>query len=378
MKCDKAGCKDDIVPGSEGWGWQRLRCEKHFMSDGRGMFNETAADNLEARFRRDYFRLALMFQPRDGAIKQCMLALAVELSNEQRRAAADGNVSLNKHGEVRFSAILAKYENMCWFPPSHHVFLGFAEPANFQSMLRQGILAKDPGAGPKHGDFSHRLQWHAVSRIITDSFTTPRRAGWDNSPLELLSSFGSPWAIAANAWAVIFEKNWFWGNPDELNEELQKANYVPLSTQIARRTQKRFDQYHAANPGSDYREDLKTDRAHAYFEATARGVNANLAAKQKFGAGRYQIDRQYQNKRPRKLRTRTPAGVEEIETETEIVTGEPVATTTRAGAVKDVMPIDQRIALSRRALCVDDGVFCEKLGILSRRRAHPYDREGIV
>jgi hypothetical protein len=361
MKCTKAGCKDDVMDNSENWGWGILRCAKHFDGDARAKFRDHS--RLDHDFKDDYFRLALMLEKKDGVIRDSMLALGRELSHEQKRALANHNYAdMNKYGYVRFSAILAKYENMCWFPPSHHVFLGFAFPENFHAMLKQGILAKDPGAGPKHGDFSHRLQWHAVSRVITNNFTTPKRVGWNHTPLELLSSFGSDWAVGANAWASVFEKNYFWGNPDALNAELQKTEYGLLHEQISRRTQKRFRQYRDADPGGPgYADDLKTDR---YFDVTGRAVTANVS--RKLESGRYEIDHRYQNKK--RLRTKKP-GIHEA------VLGEPVAKNIEGGAGTDVMPIEQRIALSRGQLCLDGGVFCNNLGILDeRRRANRLNR----
>lgn len=51
----------------------------------------------------------------------------------------------------------------------------FIEPNQFQALLANGILLKDPGAGHSHGDFTHPLQWLAIgwqneeAPFLTDS-----------------------------------------------------------------------------------------------------------------------------------------------------------------------------------------------------------------
>lgn len=301
-----------------------------------------SSSKLKDSYREDYARIKILLE-RKNAVIRCMRELANEMAQEQKsEAVAPDRTRYTEKGFIKFSVFLSKYEHICWFPPSHHVFLGFVRPDDFLELIRQGILAKDPGAGPNHGDFTHRLQWHVISRVITDNFRVPKRAGWDHTPIELLSSFGSDWAKAANAWAVGLEKGDGFDHPDNFNSELRKGDYGFLKDQVVARFNKRSEQQKSVAAELP-RGDAESAKDF-YFRTTGIGVDRNVAGKQHYRA------------------------------ETTLVTGAPVAQNTKhVPAIKDTMPIGGRILMSRSELRKDDGVFCENLGVLARRWNHPYE-----
>ncbi|MBV9673325.1 MAG: hypothetical protein JO076_10950, partial [Verrucomicrobia bacterium] len=53
--------------------------------------------------------------------------------------------------------------------PTYH---GFVQPDTFLNQLRKKSQWKDPGAEPRHGEYTHRLQWFAVTQALWTSGDT--------------------------------------------------------------------------------------------------------------------------------------------------------------------------------------------------------------
>ena len=105
-------------------------------------------------------------------------------------AARSHQRSLPETSWLTLSAGLSHYEVLCWFPNDVLLPMGILPADEFFSYIRRGHVLKDYGAGVKHGEFTHRFQWHVIMAVITDGFTTPRRAGWDHTPFELYTALG--------------------------------------------------------------------------------------------------------------------------------------------------------------------------------------------
>jgi hypothetical protein len=375
MACIKSGsgnCEGVVTTGGS-WGGGEDICSHHFGSYRNELVNfdkEGGGRQIPVTFLNDYARIKMILERRT-VVRECMRKLAVELEATGRKEG--GGAEWRKDGYVKLSVLLGRYEHLCWFPACHHVFLGFVRPTDFLELIRQGILAKDPGAGYKHGDFTHRLQWHAIARVITDDFTVPKRRGWNHTPIELLSSFGSAWAKAANAWTVGLEKGEGFDFPDNLNAELQKG-YGKLSEQVSQRFIKRKEQQKLGEriddainrqlPGRRARDIVDQARGgdgffghlnspktakDRYFHTTALAVTANTDHKVK--SGRYASEQQV-------TMGRSPVALN----------------TTLTPPVQDTMPIETRIANSKVELREDAGVYCENLGVVKDREwAHPYE-----
>jgi Family of unknown function (DUF5636) len=374
MACIKSGpaCKGAVTPGGS-WGGEDI-CSHHFGAYRKEFVDYDKAGGgrqIPESFLDDYARIKIILE-RKTVVRECMRRLANELETVGRMD--QGGAERTKEGYVKLSILLGRYEHLCWFPACHHVFLGFVRPDDFLELVRQGILAKDPGAGYKHGDFTHRLQWHAIARVITEDFTVHRRQGWNHTPIELLSSFGSAWAKAANAWAVGLEKGQGFDFPDNLNDELRKGGYGKLSDQISRRYIKRQEQQKLGKQigalidgqlqGGHARDVVRNARGRdgffghlappktatdKYFHTTALAVAANTD--HKLQSGRYVQEQQI-------TKGRAPVALNAAS----------------APPVQDTMPIETRIANSKVGLRKDAGVYCEDLGVLkSREWAHPYD-----
>ncbi len=163
------------------------------------------------------------------------------LAHEKSRDDLDDRFQSPKEnrGYVRLSRVLSYYEQYCWFPSSHVVFSGALTTDNFLYSLRAGYMPKDPGAGLAHGDLSHRLQWHAVMRAVTNNFASPIAGSWKKSPIDLFTSLGSGSAQQRGAWGVIFDSRGRpnYSDPSNLYEDLQKDSEMGV---VGKRLQKTY------------------------------------------------------------------------------------------------------------------------------------------
>lgn len=276
--CLIPGCSRSNLDGSNRWGLSSGLCQHHFaeiraeVTDG-----ERVRFGNKASFLDDFVRLkALMIDKKQ--VMACMKQLNKELVatiNLQRSTPDDLDDRFNaSHGAdrnyVRLSRVLEYYECYCWYPSSHVLFAGGLSPSDFNWYLAHGYMPKDPGAGANHGDFSHRLQWHAVMRVVTDGFSMPKRSGRNHTPFELYTEVGSEMSQArrhrgkGDIWGYIFDnapnstmrigvydrrgdKNgtqdlWTYSDPSNLHLELlEKTSWTALVSNCARRFHKRDD-----------------------------------------------------------------------------------------------------------------------------------------
>ncbi len=215
-----------------GWGFNAVLCRKHYemavmlfessapavtqILDAAGAIRpghaHVVVHAFNANYLGDYVKLLALMQNRK-AVMECMEKLNAELSKsilQQKRTPDDlddrfHTVKKQARPYVRVSRALSYYEQLCYFPSNHVVFSGALTAANFYWSLTQGFMPKDPGAGARHGDFSHRLQWHAVMRTVTNSFSVAKFGAWSKTPLDLFTSLGSGAAMNRSLWGVIFD-----------------------------------------------------------------------------------------------------------------------------------------------------------------------------
>lgn len=171
-----------------------------------------AAHAYPAQLLREYIALLCIMQS-DNACMTAIAGLAVEAQNaiDHHHGHPDDvddrfvTVKKKSRDYVRLSRLLSYYECYCFFRPNHVIFAGAISGGDFNFSLRQGLMPKDPGAGTSHGDYSHRLQWHIVMRVITNNFHSPCTGNWTRSPLQLFASLGEAPASARRVWGVVFD-----------------------------------------------------------------------------------------------------------------------------------------------------------------------------
>lgn len=120
----------------------------------------------------------------------------------------DASWDLAHHGNddyvLPLSSTLSAYEGLCWFSPQKRMMAGLLSEIEFHDTIRSGYMVKDPGPGVRHGEFSHRLQWHYIMRVMTDSFTANKTRAWFHTPLELYSKVGGV-GRHRGVWGTILE-----------------------------------------------------------------------------------------------------------------------------------------------------------------------------
>lgn len=253
--CNAAGA------GSSNWGLSDGVCQAHFAHYKTQLANGINFGAARAELE-DYVRiLALMG---DEVTFKAMLG---EFSSDVNRifdqfyssggwdAEAEDRLRYKSGAEgIRISRFLSYYEGYCWFPDTHSNYAGLLDSASFEWGLTMGLMPKDPGAGAAHGDFSHRLQWHVIMRVITDGFKVPIRSDWYHSPLKLFTNLGRGNALAARLWFFLFDNNtqktnnlneyvsMKYSNPDNVNSLVTSSRELGM---LARALKSRWEKRRA-------------------------------------------------------------------------------------------------------------------------------------
>jgi hypothetical protein len=188
---------------------------------------------VQEGYVRDYARLcALMLD--EPAIDTCLQELDAEIASPPAGSAPETNW-------LRLSSILTYYEKKCWFPEDVLLPLGILSEDDFSYYVRCGYLLKDYGAGVKHGEFTHRLQWHVIMRVVTERFTKPVGAGWKHSPFQLFISLGR--AQNKSIWWYILDQagDGTFQHPDSLHAHVlnNPSAFPKLAALAAKRETKR-------------------------------------------------------------------------------------------------------------------------------------------
>jgi hypothetical protein len=144
---------------------------------------------------------------------------------------------------LRFSSVLSHFEKKCWFPEDILLPLGVLKPDAFYFYIRRGYVLKDYGAGVKHGEFTHRLQWHVLMRVITENFTRPIGRGWDHSPLELYVSLGM--TQNQGVWGMLLDlpKDGDFNHPDSFHQWVLNSGLGNIVAAVSKRETKRRDMF---------------------------------------------------------------------------------------------------------------------------------------
>jgi hypothetical protein len=202
----------------------------------------TDADTLtSAPHVADYTKLAALLQCRELFYK-VMKDFTDEASRAQKSSLGIWRTSKSKI-DIPLSASLSAYDGLCWFNTQRKLMSGLLSAEEFQNAIRSGFMVKDPGPGPDHGEFSHRLQWHYIQRVVTDRFTVAKTADWNLTPLELYCGMGNE-GFTRNIWGALLEGNGVMmkrpGSPDWVNEQF-RAGGVLGTTSFGNTIEKRYD-----------------------------------------------------------------------------------------------------------------------------------------
>ncbi len=236
-------CQQPASPECETWGVGAGFCAKHidYVRARLNSTNKSAPWSEEpltkpvagehSDYIEDYIKLyALMLDK--TRCRELMTALGSEILGgyKERANAGDGDARFSRANNreteqnyVRLSRVLEYYEGLCWFPTTHRVYTGSLTSENYVQSIALGYMPKDAGAGARHGEYSHRLQWHIVMRLVTNGFEVAfHKDVWRHSPFDMFTTLGSEWAMERGIWGVVFDNGsgLAYDNPAVLNMEL--------------------------------------------------------------------------------------------------------------------------------------------------------------
>jgi hypothetical protein len=144
---------------------------------------------------------------------------------------------------LRFSGVLTYYEKKCGFWEDVLLPTGVLDPDDFHYYIRCGYVLKDFGAGVKHGEFTHRLQWHVIMSVATMGFTRAIAIQWEHSPFELYTSLGKE--RNQGIWGMLLDQrgDGTFSHPDSFHEWLLQEAPASIQSFLVRRENKRREQF---------------------------------------------------------------------------------------------------------------------------------------
>ncbi len=231
---------------------------------------------LDRNYLADYLRIKALLDE-EKAVLRSMQWLGEELGHTVKRQTgghpdeADVRLTATRQRDrdyIRFSRVLEYYESYCSFPPSHRLFAGSLEVRDILRHVRYGLFARDGRAGRARGDFTHRLQWHAIMRAATDNFRHPRAGRWKHTALNLFVSLGWPEAKQAGVWQQLFDQDdtgdgSHFTNRATLHKAAQQGGFGFLSQIVLHQYTERLDLLKTA---ANYIEDWKASMDEARYE----------------------------------------------------------------------------------------------------------------
>lgn len=92
---------------------------------------------------------------------------------------------MEQHPEASLLAALEHYEDLAHFPTTQAIPLGLLPGDVYNELVGCAYAINDVGVRSTHGGLTHRIQWHAIISLVTDSHSVPIAPGFYHSPLEL-------------------------------------------------------------------------------------------------------------------------------------------------------------------------------------------------
>jgi hypothetical protein len=219
-------------------------CEHHF-----GLILEEirkVAPGLSRDYQEDYARIYLLMES-PYTFLRCLGLLNAVAARKIEDARLDGHAPDPVY--LRLSKMLQLFEDRCWFQPDLLVPVGLLDGDDFLTLVRLGYHLKDYGAGVKHGEFTHRLQWHVIMRVITADFTNPNPNSrhWNHTPLDLYTRLGTK--EGEGLWGYLLDNpgdgtKRSMRHPDWVHQTvLKETGLSVIGGMIARREKKRREEF---------------------------------------------------------------------------------------------------------------------------------------
>ena len=149
---------------------------------------------------------------------------------------------------------------------------GLSSQGEFMGMLGSGRMFKDRSAAPDHGEYTHRLQWHAVAK---DMELNPKLYTTDKAS-DLYRGLAARYQHGQTAkynWMSLFDHNENTGDfrqPETLTAELKQNNDLPalqsaLNTEHAKRKKLgTLDGFKKGKERNEYIQAMQSMEIHKY------------------------------------------------------------------------------------------------------------------
>ena len=234
--CLYPNCRADDGKETQGWNVGTL-CSAHYASIARKYGIPGNAALVD-----DFVKVHVLLQYNTQTCLTHVAALNAEMSRAKGlRSDDDPRFGKDYDNYLKLSRALEFYEGYCWFPANRALLSGLLSTPAFNESQKFGFN-KDPGAGRAHGDQSHRLQWHAIMRAMTNGFQTAIYTDkkWTHSPLELFYQYTQGEGRAGDAWGTAMDKqiNPGWGNPDAVMVDVLGSRLSMVKEALIRRIHK--------------------------------------------------------------------------------------------------------------------------------------------
>jgi len=239
--CIVAACPNENFYATANWKMGGL-CPIHFAKFIND-FGYTSGVGLD--LCRDYVKIYVLLQHNVTRCLEHMRELEREITAARSRFTGSDTRDIrfihSDENYVKLSRVLEYYEGYCWFPANRPLLAGLLSSAAFEEASELG-LNKDYGAGLKHGEQTHRIQWHAILREATAGFQLPFDAasGWAHTPLRLYYEMNNGPSKTNKTWAKLMDSvnNIGWGHPDRLMVSLRQSGLRFITGALNRRTAK--------------------------------------------------------------------------------------------------------------------------------------------
>jgi hypothetical protein len=231
MACTYSGCGAAHATVTANWNVGQL-CATHLQTL-RDLYPEVLRTDLWA----DIVKIHLLFHHRPAHALAQIAALEAEMAVARNQGfGPNGNDPRFPQNALKVSRALEYYEGYCWFPANRVLLTGLLSGPDFLKSLQYGFN-KDHFPSRKHGEQTHRFQWHAIMRLMTNGFQTPTDTahGWAHSPLELFYHMTMGEAPAAFGRCMDTSNGANWANPDNVVVALQNAGLALVSAAVNKR-----------------------------------------------------------------------------------------------------------------------------------------------
>ncbi|MCR9246538.1 MAG: hypothetical protein NXI31_16010 [bacterium] len=201
MPCSAGrNCTDATKFEIESHGMAVGLCERHEKQAVNAVTGDVGLS--DENLVHDYVRIYALLNSKELFYK-AMKTFSTEVSRAEKKRLGKSTWFNRDKVAIHLNYSLSRYEGLCWFGTQQKIMSGLLTAEEFTNAIVNGFMVKDPGPGSDHGEYSHRLQWHYIMRVVTDKFSRAKTSDWKLTPLQQYSGTMG----ARNVWGALLEGN---------------------------------------------------------------------------------------------------------------------------------------------------------------------------